>query len=100
MNRIRVRLKAYDIKLIEQSTFSIVESVKSQGGVVAGPVYLPTHIKKYTVLRSPHVNKNSREQFEIRTHKRMIDILEPTKDLINALSELQLPSGVEVEIKQ
>lgn len=100
MNRIRVRLKAYDTALIEQSAASIVESVKSKGGRIAGPIHLPTHIKKYTVLRSPHVDKNSREQFEMRTHKRLIDIFEPTTELINALSELQLPAGVEVEIKQ
>ncbi|MGL4367119.1 MAG: 30S ribosomal protein S10 [Brevinemataceae bacterium] len=100
VNRIRVRLKAYDTALIEQSAVSIVESVKSKGGRIAGPIYLPTHIKKYTVLRSPHVDKNSREQFEVRTHKRLIDIFEPTAELINALSELQLPAGVEVEIKQ
>lgn len=100
MNRIRVRLKAYDAVLIEQSAESIVESVKSKGGRVAGPIPLPTRCKKYTVLRSPHVDKNSREQFEMRTHKRLIDIFEPTTELINALMELQLPAGVEVEIKQ
>ncbi len=100
MDRIRVRLKAYDTALIEQSAVSIVESVKSKGGRVAGPIHLPTHIRKYTVLRSPHVDKNSREQFEVRTHKRLIDIFEPTQELISALSELQLSPGVEVEIKQ
>lgn len=100
MVRIRVRLKAYDTALIEQSSASIVESVKSKGGRIAGPIHLPTKIKKYTVLSSPHVDKNAREQFEVRTHKRVIDIFEPTTELINALSELQLPAGVEVEIKQ
>ncbi len=74
--------------------------MKSKGGRVSGPIPLPTNIKKYTVLRSPHVNANSREQFEMRTHKRLIDIHEPTSELINALMELQLPAGVEVEIKQ
>lgn len=100
MNRIRIRLKAYEAALIEQYATSIVESVKSTGGRLAGPIPLPTHTKKYTVLRSPHIDKNSREQFEIRTHKRLIDIYEPTTELINALTSLQLPAGVEVEIKQ
>lgn len=100
MSRIRVRLKAYDASLIDKSASSIVESVKSKGGRVSGPIPLPTKTKKYTVLRSPHVNKNAREQFEMRIHKRLIDIHEPTSELINALMELQLPAGVEVEIKQ
>lgn len=100
MSRIRVRLKAYDVNLIDKSAKSIVESVKSKGGRVSGPIPLPTRIKKYTVLKSPHVNKDAREQFEIRIHKRLIDILDPSSDLVNALMELQLPAGVEVEIKQ
>lgn len=100
MSRIRVRLKSYDVRLIDKSAKSIVESVKSKGGRVCGPIPLPTNIKKYTVLKSPHVNKDSREQFEMRIHKRLIDILDPTPDLISALMELQLPAGVEVEIKQ
>lgn len=100
MSRIRVRLKAYDTSLIDKSANSIVESVRSKGGRVSGPVPLPTRLKKYTILKSVHVNKNSREQFEMRVHKRLIDIFEPTSDLINALMELQLPAGVEVEIKQ
>jgi small subunit ribosomal protein S10 len=100
VSRIRVRLKAYDASLIDKSAKEIVESVKSKGGRVAGPIPLPTRIKKYTVLRSVHVNKNAREQFEMRTHKRLIDIYEPTAELVNALMELQLPAGVEVEIKQ
>ncbi len=100
MSRIRVRLKAYDVGLIDKSASSIVESVKSKGGRVSGPIPLPTQIKKYTVLKSPHVNKDAREQFEMRVHKRLIDILDPSSDLVNALMELQLPAGVEVEIKQ
>ncbi len=100
MSRIRVRLKAYDVGLIDKSANSIVESVKSKGGRVSGPIPLPTKIKKYTVLKSPHVNKDAREQFEMRVHKRLIDILDPSSDLVNALMELQLPAGVEVEIKQ
>lgn len=100
MNRIRVRLKAYDANLIEKSANSIVESVKAKGGRVSGPIPLPTRMKKYTILKSPHVNKNAREQFEMRVHKRLIDIHEPTKELMSALMELQLPAGVEVEIKQ
>jgi len=100
VSRIRVRLKSFDARLIDKSAKAIVESVKSKGGRVSGPIPLPTLNKKYTVLRSPHVNANSREQFERRTHKRLIDIYEPTNDLINALMELQLPAGVDVEIKQ
>ncbi|NPV02620.1 MAG: 30S ribosomal protein S10 [Brevinematales bacterium] len=100
MSRIRVRLKSFDARLIDKSAKAIVESVKSKGGRVSGPIPLPTMTKKFTVLRSPHVNANSREQFEQRTHKRLIDIYEPTNDLINALMELQLPAGVDVEIKQ
>ncbi len=100
MSRIRVRLKAYDVSLIDKSAISIVESVKSKGGRVSGPIPLPTQFKKYTVLTSPHVNKDAREQFEMRIHKRLIDIHDPSSDLVNALMELQLPAGVEVEIKQ
>lgn len=100
MSRIRVRLKAYDVSLIDRSASAIVESVRSKGGRVAGPIPLPTHIKKYTVLSSPHVNKDAREQFEMRVHKRIIDIYEPSSELVNALMGLQLPAGVEVEIKQ
>lgn len=93
-------MKAYDISLIDKSAKSIVESVKAKGGRVVGPIPLPTRKKKYTILRSVHVNKDSREQYEIRVHKRLIDIYEPNSELINALMELQLPAGVEVEIKQ
>ncbi|URA11323.1 30S ribosomal protein S10 [Thermospira aquatica] len=100
MSRIRIRLKAYDAALIDRSARMIVETVKSKGGRVSGPIPLPTRIRKYTVLRSPHVDKDSREQFEIRLHKRLVDILAPSAELIGALSELQLPAGVEIEIKQ
>jgi len=93
-------LKAYDAALIDRSAKMIVETVKNKGGRVSGPIPLPTRIRKYTVLRSPHVDKDSREQFEIRIHKRLVDILDPSVELIAALSELQLPAGVEIEIKQ
>jgi len=97
--KIRIRLKAYDHKLLDQSTGEIVETARRTGAKVAGPIPLPTHISKYTVLRSPHVDKKSREQFEIRTHKRMIDILEPTQQTLDALMKLDLSAGVDVEIK-
>lgn len=100
MSRIRIRLKAYDAALIDRSAKMIVETVKNKGGKVSGPIPLPTRIRKYTVLRSPHVDKDSREQFEVRVHKRLVDILNPSAELIAALSELQLPAGVEIEIKQ
>lgn len=96
---IRIRLKAYDHRLLDQSTRQIVDTTKRTGAVIAGPVPLPTRIRKYTVLRSPHVNKKSREQFESRTHKRLIDILEPTTQTVEALMKLDLPAGVDVEIK-
>ncbi|MDD5066532.1 MAG: 30S ribosomal protein S10 [bacterium] len=99
-NRIRIKLKAYDHRLIDKSTKDIVNTVKRTGGEISGPIPLPTKIYKYTVLRSPHVNKKSREQFEIRTHKRLIDILKPTPETIDALMKLELPAGVYVEIKQ
>jgi len=100
VQKIRVRLRAFDSELIDQSAKSIVNAVTRAGARVSGPVPLPTKINKYTVLRSPHVNKKSREQFEMRTHKRLIDILNPTSDTINALMKLELPAGVDVEIKQ
>ncbi len=95
--RIRVRLRGFDVELVEQSSKSTV--VKA-GAQVSGPVPLPTRINKYTVLRSPHVNKKAREQFEMRTHKRLIDILDPTPKVVEALMKLELPAGVDVEIKQ
>ena len=98
--RIRVRLRGFDVELVEQSSKAIVETVVRAGATVSGPVPLPTRINKYTVLISPFVNKTSREQFEMRTHKRLIDILEPTSSVMDALMKLELPAGVDVEIKQ
>lgn len=100
IQRIRVRLRAFDAELIDQSAKSIVNAVIRAGSKVSGPVPLPTRINRYTVLRSPHVNKKSREQFEMRTHKRLIDIINPTSETINALMKLELPAGVDVEIRQ
>jgi small subunit ribosomal protein S10 len=97
--RIRIRLKAYDHRILDQSTSEIVETAKRTGAQVAGPIPLPTMKNRFTVLRSPHVDKKSREQFEIRTHKRLLDILEPTQDTVDALMKLDLPAGVDVEIK-
>ena len=97
--KIRVRLCAFDVKLIDQSAQSIVQAVQKAGAKVLGPIPLPTRINKVTVLRSPHVNKKSREQFEMRTHKRLIDINNPSKETIDALSRLDLPSGVDIQIK-
>jgi len=97
--RIRIRLKAYDYRILDQSTGEIVETARRTGAQIAGPIPLPTMKNKYTVLRSPHVDKKSREQFEIRTHKRLLDILEPTQQTVDALMKLDLPAGVDVEIK-
>nr|MBF0221545.1 30S ribosomal protein S10 [Desulfobulbaceae bacterium] len=97
--KIRIRLKGYDHKLLDQSTLEIVETAKSTGAMVAGPIPLPTMINKYCVLKSVHVDKKSREQFEMRTHKRLLDILEPTQQTIDALMKLELSAGVDVEIK-
>jgi len=97
--KIRIRLKGFDYRLLDQATSEIVETVRRTGGHLAGPIPLPTRIERYTVLRSPHVDKKSREQFEIRTHKRLLDILEPTQQTIDALMRLELSAGVEVEIK-
>jgi small subunit ribosomal protein S10 len=97
--RIRIRLRAFDHKLLDQSTKEIVETARRTGARVAGPIPLPTRINRYTVLRSPHVDKKSREQFEIRTHKRLLDILEPTQQTIDQLMKLDLSAGVDVEIK-
>ena len=98
--KIRIRLKAYDYKLLDQSAGEIVETAKRTGAKVVGPIPLPTRINKFTVLRSPHVDKKSREQFEIRTHKRLIDILQPTGKTIEALNKgLSLPPGVEIKIR-
>ncbi len=98
-NKIRIRLKAYDYKLLDQSASEIVETAKRTGASVAGPIPLPTKINRFTVLRGPFVDKKSREQFEIRTHKRLLDILEPTQQTLDALMKLDLSAGVDVEIK-
>jgi len=99
VQRIRIKLKAYDHKILDQSVNEIIDTVRRTGGRVAGPIPLPTRINKYTILRGPHVDKKSREQFEIRTHKRLIDIIEPTPQTLDALMKLDLSPGVEVEIK-
>ena len=96
---IRIRLRAYDHQLLDKSTSDIVETAKRTGARVAGPIPLPTKIEQFTVLRGPHVDKKSREQFEIRTHKRMLDIVEPTPQTVDALMKLDLAAGVDVEIK-
>ena len=96
---IRIRLKAFDHRVLDSSTSEIVDTAKRTGAEVRGPIPLPTKIEKYTVLRSPHVNKKSREQFEIRTHKRLLDIIDPTPQTVDALMKLDLASGVDVEIK-
>ena len=98
-DKIRIRLKAYDARVLDQSTAEIVNTARSTGARLAGPIPLPTEKNKWTVLRSPHVDKKSREQFEIRTHKRLIDIFEPTSQTVDALMKLDLPAGVDVEIK-
>ncbi|MBI9087643.1 MAG: 30S ribosomal protein S10 [Desulfobacterium sp.] len=97
--KIRIRLRAYDHKLLDQSSTDIVDTARKTGAKVVGPIPLPTRINKFCVLRSPHVNKKSREQFEIRTHKRLMDILEPTQQTVDALMKLDLSPGVDVEIK-
>src|SRR5258707_14530990 len=97
--RIRIRLKAYDHRVLDRSAEEIVDTAKRTGAKVVGPIPLPTDFERYTVLRSPHVDKKSREQFEIRTHKRLLDILDPTQQTIDALGKLELAAGVDVEIK-
>ncbi len=97
--KIRIRLKAFDHKLLDQSAGEIAETARRTGATVAGPIPLPTKISKYTVLRGPFIDKKSREQFEIRTHKRLLDILEPNKQTLDALMKLDLSAGVDVEIK-
>jgi len=97
--KIRIRMKAYDFKLLDQSAGEIVDTAVRTGARVAGPIPLPTSINKYTVLRGPHIDKKSREQFEVRTHKRLIDILDPTPQTVDALMKLELAAGVDVEIK-
>ena len=97
--KIRIKLKAFDHKLIDQAAVQIVETVERTGAVVSGPVPLPTRIERFSVIRSPFIDKNSQEQFEIRTHKRLIDIVETTSKTVDALTKLELPSGVEIDIK-
>ncbi len=97
--RIRIRLKSYDHRVLDRSAQQIVETAERTGAAVAGPVPLPTRIRKYTVIRSPFIDKDSRDQFETRTHKRLIDIVEPTSRTVDTLMRLQLPSGVDIEIK-
>jgi len=97
--RIRIRLKAYDHNLLDHSVKDIVETARRTGAKVTGPIPLPTQISKFCVLRSPHIDKKSREQFEIRTHKRLIDILEPTQATVDALGKLDLSAGIDIEIK-
>ena len=97
--RIRIRLKAFDYKLLDKATSEIVETAQRTAARLSGPIPLPTRIERFTVLRSPHVDKKSREQFEVRTHKRLLDILEPTQQTIDALMRLDLSAGVDVEIK-
>ena len=97
--RIRIRLKAYDHKILDDSVKRILETTERTGAKISGPIPLPTEISRYTVLRSPHVHKDSREQFELRTHKRLIDILESNSRTIDALMELNLPMGVNIEVK-
>ncbi len=97
--KIRIKLLSYDYRLIDQSTAKIVDTAKRTGALIAGPVLLPTRIRKYTVNRSVHVDKKSREQFEMRVHKRLIDLISPTQKTVDELMKLDLPSGVDVEIK-
>jgi small subunit ribosomal protein S10 len=97
--KIRIRMEAYDHRVLDQAAAEIVETAKRTGAKVLGPIPLPTRVERYTVLRSPHVDKKSREQFEIRTHKRIIDILEPTAKTVDALNRLNMPAGIEIKIK-
>lgn len=97
--KVRIKLKAYDHRILDNAATKIVETIKRSGGKISGPVPLPTEIEKFTILRAVHKYKDSREQFEMRTHKRLIDIIEPSKEVIDALQHLDLPSGVEIEIK-
>ena len=97
--KIRIRLKGYDHKIVDQSAAQIVEAIERSGAVVSGPVPLPTRIEKFSIIRASFIDKDSQEQFEIRTHKRLIDIVETTSKTIDALTKLNLPSGVEVDIK-
>ncbi|MDQ1273803.1 MAG: small subunit ribosomal protein [Planctomycetota bacterium] len=97
--KIRIRMEAYDHRILDQSAIEVVETAKRTGAKVFGPVPLPTRIERYTVLRSPHVDKKAREQFEMRTHKRLIDIFEPTAKTMDALNRINMPAGIEIKIK-
>lgn len=97
--KIRIRMEAYDHRILDQSAVDIIDTAKRTGAKVSGPIPLPTRLERYTVLRSPHVDKKSREQFEIRTHKRLIDIIEPTPKTVDALNKLNMPAGIEIKIK-
>jgi small subunit ribosomal protein S10 len=97
--RIRIRLQAYDHRVLDQAVADINETAKASGALVVGPIPLPTKIERYTVNKSPHVNKKSMEQFEMRTHKRLMDIVEPTAKTVNQLKKLNLPAGVDIKIK-
>lgn len=98
-NRLRIKLRAYDFNILDTSVQEIVQTAKNTGARVAGPIPLPTEINRYTVLRSPHIDKKSREQFEMRTHKRLVDIVDPTQQTVDSLMKLDLSAGVDVEIK-
>ena len=98
-NKVRIKLKAYDHRVLDNAVSKIVETIKRTGGVISGPVPLPTEVEKFTILRAVHKHKDSREQFEMRTHKRLIDIKNPSKETIDALTHLDIPSGVDVQIK-
>lgn len=97
--KIRIRMEAYDHRILDQSAADIIETAKRMGAKVSGPIPLPTSMERYTVLRSPHVDKKSREQFEMRTHKRLIDIIEPTPKTVDALNKINMPAGIEIKIK-
>jgi len=97
--KIRIKLRSYDHNLVDKSTEKIVKTVKNSGAVISGPIPLPTEKEIFTVLRSPHVNKKSREQFQLKTHKRVIEIFTPTQKTVDALSKLELPSGVDIQVK-
>jgi len=97
--KVRVKIKGFDHRLVDQATMQIIEAVERTGATIVGPVPLPTHIEKFCVIRSPNIDKDSREQFEIRTHKRLIDILQPTSKTIDALTQINLASGVEIDIR-
>lgn len=97
--KIRIKLRSYDHNLVDKSTEKIIKTVRSSGAVISGPIPLPTRKEVFTVLRSPHVNKTSREQFELRTHKRLLEIYSPTQKTVDSLSKLELPSGVDIQVK-